>query len=111
MDNKYSIIIDSVNGEHRTNLENRTFDLEHICKGGFRFITDQGFDLEDRLQVTLTMPDTSTRAVLGRICYSDMIDDNRALYGFSVLKGFYSLDEFDDDSHTSTDPDLGGVAA
>ena len=54
-------------------------------------MTDEKFELEDRVKVQLHFPDKHTQEVLGRICYSDAIDDDRTAYGFSVLDGFYSL--------------------
>ncbi len=77
------------NGETQNHLAEQSFHIEHICKGGFRFITKEKFELEDRVQVQLRFPDEHTQQVLGRICYSDAIDD-RTVYGFSVLNVFYS---------------------
>ena len=77
------------NGEAQNHLAEKYFHIEHICKGGFRFLTKERFELEDRIQVQLRFPDEHTQAVLGRICYSDAIDD-RTAYGFSVIDGFYS---------------------
>lgn len=78
------------NGEAQNHLAENSFHIEHICKGGFRFLTKEKFELEDRVHVQLRFPDKHTQQVLGRICYSDMIDDERTAYGFSVLNGFYS---------------------
>jgi hypothetical protein len=78
------------NGEALNHLAEQSFPIEHICKGGFRFLTEEKFELEDRVQVQLRFPDEHTQEVLGRICYSDAIDDDRTAYGFSVIDGFYS---------------------
>ena len=78
------------NGEAENHLTEESFSLEHICKGGFRFLSKETFELEDRLQVQLKFPDDYTQIVLGRICYSDMVDDDRTAYGFSIIDGFYS---------------------
>ena len=72
-------------------LANRSFSLENICKGGFRFVSDHGFELEDRLEIMLTFPDDYSQKVFGRICYIDEVDSERKAYGFSVLDGFYSF--------------------
>ena len=66
-------------------------EVQNIGKGGFRFISDIKFELEDRLQVLLRFPDDHSQEVLGRICYSEAIDDETFAYGFSVIDGFYSL--------------------
>jgi hypothetical protein len=88
---EYRIQVLNKNGEAQNHLAAKSINIEHICKGGFRFLTDQKFELEDRVKVELRFPDEHTQEVLGRICYSDAIDDDRTAYGFSVLDGFYSL--------------------
>jgi hypothetical protein len=87
----YCIQVLIVNGEVRNHLSHKSFYIENIGKGGFRFISDVEFELEDRVQVLLRFPDDHTQEVLGRICYSDSIDDGLMAYGFSVIDGFYSL--------------------
>lgn len=82
-----------INGEMPDRLSQKSFYLENICKGGFRFISDEAFELEDRVQVLLRFPNDYAQQVLGRICYCDEIDNNRTAYGFSVIDGFYSLQE------------------
>ena len=84
------------NGETQNHLAEKSFNIEHICKGGFRFLTKEKFELEDRIQVQLRFPDEHTQKVLGRICYSDVIDDDRTAYGFSVIDGFYSSEHLTD---------------
>lgn len=78
------------NGETQNHLVENSFHIEHICKGGFRFLTKEKFDLEDRIRVQLRFPDKHSQEVLGRICYCDSVDDEKTAYGFSVIKGFYS---------------------
>lgn len=80
-----------INGEVQNQLVDKKFALENIGKGGFRFVTDVSFELEDRVQVLLHFPDEHSQEVLGRICYSDTQENNLTAYGFSVLDGFYSL--------------------
>ncbi len=87
----YCIQILIINDERQDNLSQRSFYIENIGKGGFRFISDVNFELEDRVQVLLRFPDNYSQKVLGRICYSDEIDNKQTAYGFSILDGFYSL--------------------
>lgn len=87
----YCIQVLIINGEVQNHLSHKSFYIENIGKGGFRFISDVRFELEDRVQVLLRFPDDHSQEVLGRICYSDVIDDNTMAYGFSVIDGFYSL--------------------
>lgn len=88
----YCIQVLIINGEVQNRLSQKSFYIENIGKGGFRFISDVGFELEDRVQVLLRFPDDHTQEVLGRICYNDKVGDGQIAYGFSVIDGFYSLD-------------------
>ena len=90
----YCIQILIVNGEVQNQLSLKSYYIENIGKGGFRFIADLNFELEDRVQVLLRFPDGHSQEVLGRICYSDKLDDEQIAYGFSVIDGFYSLRAF-----------------
>ncbi len=87
----YCIQVLIINGEVQEYLSQKSFYIENIGKGGFRFISEEKFDLEDRVQVLLCFPDNHSQEVLGRICYTDNLGDNKFAYGFSVIDGFYSL--------------------
>ena len=88
----YCIQVLIINGEVQNHLSHKSFYIENIGKGGFRFISDLDFELEDRVQVLLRFPDDHTQEVLGRICYSDATDNGMTAFGFSVINGFYSLE-------------------
>ena len=87
----YCIQVLIINGEVQNHLSQKSFYIENIGKGGFRFISEVEFELEDRVQVLLRFPDDHSQEVLGRICYSDTLEDGKLAYGFSVIDGFYSL--------------------
>ncbi len=87
----YCIQVLIVNGEIQTDLSQKSFYIENIGKGGFRFLSDVNFELEDRVQVLLRFPSGHSQEVLGRICYKDETNGNRVAYGYSVIEGFYSL--------------------
>lgn len=87
----YCIQVLIINGEVQETLSQKSYYIENIGKGGFRFISDVTFELEDRVQVLLRFPDGHSQEVLGRICYIDAIDDEATAFGFSVIDGFYSL--------------------
>ena len=91
MDHPYCMQVLNRNGEAQHHLNEKYFHIEHVCKGGFRFLSDEKFELEDRIKVQLRFPNHDSQEVFGRICYSEEIDQRRKAYGFSVLKGFYSL--------------------
>lgn len=90
----YCIQILIINGEVQNKLSLKSYYIENIGKGGFRFISDVKFELEDRVQVLLRFPDGHSQEVLGRICYTDRLDNDQAAFGFSVIDGFYSLRAF-----------------
>jgi len=87
----YCIQILIVNGAVQDECSQKPYYIENIGKGGFRFISDIAFELEDRVQVLLHFPDNHSQEVLGRICYSENFDDIQKAYGFSIIRGFYSL--------------------
>lgn len=90
----YCIQILIINGEVQNQLSLKSYYIENIGKGGFRFVSDVKFELEDRVQVLLRFPDGHSQEVLGRICYSDKFDAEQNAFGFSVIDGFYSLRSF-----------------
>lgn len=90
----YCIQILIINGEVQNKLSLKSYYIENIGKGGFRFISDVKFELEDRVQVVLRFPDGHSQEVLGRICYTDRLDNDQTAFGFSVIDGFYSLRAF-----------------
>jgi hypothetical protein len=87
----YCIQVLIVNGDVQTHLSQKSFYIENIGKGGFRFLADVNFELEDRVQVLLRFPNGYSQEVLGRICYKEKVPGNRKAYGYSVMEGFYSL--------------------
>ena len=87
----YCIQVLIINGEVQGSFSQKSLYVENIGKGGFRFISNVSFNLEDRVQVLLRFPDGCSQEVLGRICYSEELDDSEIAYGFSVIEGFYSL--------------------
>lgn len=88
----YKVQVLIINGETREDLSDKAYYIENISKGGFRFVSDIDFEIDDKLKVFLKFPDGRVHEVLGRICYCD---ENKKpdgyAYGFSVLDGFYSL--------------------
>ena len=87
----YCIQVLIINDEIQDNLSKKSFHIENIGNGGFRFISEVKFKLEDRIEVLLRFPDDYSQKVVGRICYCDEIDNERTAYGFSIIDGFYSL--------------------
>ena len=91
MKDSYCIQVLNKNGEAQSHLTEKYFHIEYIRKGGFRFLSEEKFELEDRVQVRLRFPDDRTQQVLGRICYSEEVEGDKTAYIFSVIEGFYSL--------------------
>ena len=59
----YCIQVLIVNGDVQTHLSQKSFYIENIGNGGFRFLSDVNFELEDRVQVLLRFPDGSSQEV------------------------------------------------
>lgn len=87
----YCVQVLIINGDVQSQLSQKSFYIENIGKGGFRFLADSTFQLEDRVQVLLRFPNGHSQEVLGRICYMEDAENNQTAYGFSVIEGFYSL--------------------
>ena len=88
----YCIQILFINGKVREDLSQKSFYMDNISKGGFRFVTDVELEQEDRIQVMLRFPDGRSQEVYGRICYCDnTIEGPSQAFGFSIIDGFYSL--------------------
>lgn len=86
----YCIQILLINGNVNKQSE-KLYYIENIGKGGFRFVSELPFELDDRVKVMLRFPDAFSQEVVGRICYSDDNTQDHKAYGFSVIDGFYSL--------------------
>lgn len=90
--NGYCIQILTINGRVQDDLSQKSFYIENISRGGFRFIAAIDLEIDSRLQVLLRFPDERTQEVLGRISYCDTtVGGDSNAYGFSVINGFYSL--------------------
>lgn len=88
----YCIQILAIDGQIQDDLSQKSFYIENISRGGFRFIAAIELEIDIRLQVLLRFPDESTQEVLGRISYCDTTAGGGSnAYGFSVINGFYSL--------------------
>lgn len=87
----YCIQVLVINDEVQEQQSQKSYYIVNIGKGGFRFVSDDAFELEDRIRVLLRFPDGHSQEVLGRICYSDDDSSGQKAYGFSVIEGFYSL--------------------
>lgn len=88
----HCIQILTVDGQVQEDLAQKSFYIENISRGGFRFIAAIDLEIDSRLQVLLRFPDERTLEVLGRISYCDTtLEGDSNAYGFSVIDGFYSL--------------------
>lgn len=88
----YCIQILTIDGQVQQDIAQKSFYIENISRGGFRFIASIDLEIDSRLQILLRFPDERTQDVLGRICYCDAaVEGDGIAYGFSVIDGFYSL--------------------
>jgi len=88
----YCIQILAIDGQTQQDIAQKSFYIENISRGGFRFIATIDLEIDSRLKILLRFPDERQQEVTGRICYSDTtIEGDAIAYGFSVIDGFYSL--------------------
>lgn len=88
----YCIQILVLNDKAQESSSQKSYYIENISQGGFRFISNLRLEIEDRMKVLLRFPDGRSQEVLGRICYCDPTQgEHNFAYGFSVLEGFYAL--------------------
>jgi hypothetical protein len=88
----YCLQILTIDGQIQDDISNKSFYIENISRGGFRFVAEIDLEIDSRLQVLLRFPDEHTQEVLGRICYSNAVPEGSGVaYGFSVIEGFYSI--------------------
>ena len=91
MGQKYRIQVLNKNGEIQGHISEKSFNVKKIGKGGFLFLSEEKFELEDKIQVKLRFPDNHSQQVSGRICFSEAAGDDKTAYIMSVTDGFYSL--------------------
>ncbi len=88
----YCIQILAIDGQTQQDIAQKSFYIENISRGGFRFVATIDLEIDSRLKILLRFPDERQQEVTGRICYSDTtIEGDGIAYGFSVIDGFYSL--------------------
>ncbi len=88
----YCIQILTIDDQAQQDIAQKSFYVENISRGGFRFIATINLEIDSRLKILLRFPDGRQQKVTGRICYSDpTIEGDAIAYGFSVISGFYSL--------------------
>ncbi|MGB5396319.1 MAG: hypothetical protein WBN96_04170 [Gammaproteobacteria bacterium] len=91
MGQQYRIQVLNKNGEIQGHISEKSFNIEKIGKGGFLFLSEEKFEIEDIIKVKLRFPDNHTQQVSGRICHSEAAGEHKTAYIFSVTDGFYSL--------------------
>jgi len=84
---RYEMLL--VNGEEPDQSQQYQGVIENISKGGFRFVTSQRFELEDRITAKIIFTDGRSQEAFGRICYCNEDEENGDYaYGFSIINGF-----------------------
>jgi hypothetical protein len=82
-------VILQINGKEPDQPNKHKGDIDNISKGGFRFITNIRYELEDRARVMIYFPDGYSQEATGRICYCNEVENSTAYaYGFSIIEGF-----------------------
>jgi len=68
----------------------------NISRGGLRFSSNETFESQERIQVTLHLPNNTEHKSLGRICYCETCEETQAstYYGVSFLDNFLDMTPF-----------------
>ncbi len=79
----------SVNGVKSDPSQQYQGTIENISKGGFRFVSSDRFELEDRITAKIIFTDGQSQETFGRICYCYEYEaDGSYAYGLSIINGF-----------------------
>jgi hypothetical protein len=72
------------------------YQVYNISRGGLRFSSNTTFEAQERIKVTLHLPNNTEHHSLGRICYSEEDPQNQTLffYGVSFLDNFLDMTPF-----------------
>lgn len=68
----------------------------NISRGGLRFSSAEFYESQERVKVTLHLPNDTEHQSLGRICYCEPDESNKTCiyYGVSFLDNFLDMTPF-----------------
>ena len=71
------------------------YQVFNISRGGLRFSSNELFDSQERMNITLHLPNNDEHLALGRICYCEPSENSNVLfYGVSFLENFLNMLQF-----------------
>lgn len=73
------------------------YQVYNISRGGLRFSSTDTFESQERIHITLHLPNNTEHKSLGRICYCEPDPENKAghYYGVSFLENFLDMTPFE----------------
>lgn len=79
-----------------TNPSDTRYQVYNISRGGLRFSSSTPFEAQERIRITLHLPNNTEHQSPGRICYceTDPQDQTLFYYGVSFLDNFLDMAPF-----------------
>lgn len=87
--NAYLLISRSANAAQYKPDEH--YPVQNLSKGGVRFSSENHFDLEERVDLSLYIDEKLSHKATGRICYHDEDNNHNNFYGVSFLDKYPKL--------------------
>jgi hypothetical protein len=77
-------------------VPDQLYPVYNISRGGLRFSSTVQFDIQERLNVRVHLPNNTEHTALGRICYCEKDEQNKVgmFYGISFLDNFLDMTPF-----------------
>lgn len=72
------------------------YQVYNISRGGLRFSSTETFETQERINITLHLPNNTEHRSLGRICYCEADTETKVgnYYGVSFLENFLDMTPF-----------------
>lgn len=67
------------------------FMIQNVSRGGIRFCSNEHFDIDERVSLSLYIDDELSHQAMGRICYHDEDNQHNSYYGVSFLDKYLSM--------------------
>ncbi len=82
-------------GKSKNQVSTR-YPVFNISRGGLRFLSGETFEPQERIKITLHLPNNAEHRTLGRICYCETDAENAdaIFYGVSFLENFLDMTPF-----------------
>jgi len=88
--NNAYLLISRGNSKTQTG-HNKHYSIQNLSRGGIRFCSEDQFEIDERIDLSLYIDDKLSHKARGRICYHDEDKHHNSYYGVSFLDKFLNL--------------------